>query len=312
MMGSVDEPLETLLADAETLRSQNRLGEANAKLEQAVAIAKEEVQHAPKVALGLWRAGRLEEGGDLLEGAAKRLESSDKSKIPMLLTRIGAAHIRLGNLQGAVNKLYDALELADNGYTALQLGNALRYLGEFEEAAGHLTRAFHKAKTERDGALAIAALCAQGELALDEGEAQAAIELFGKGLGLTELSSFESLSVAPLAGLSQAHVAWDYPKKAVEVGEKALRRAHAADDSVGKARALLSLGLAKEEVTLLQQSEHEAENAPHRPLALRAKVARLELVSDSQEVEAVSREVQDAGMRAEVARLQGLRQRLKS
>lgn len=312
MIHSVNETLDTLLADAETLRSQDRPDEANVKLEGALTLAREEAQHAPEVALRLWQFGWLQKANDLLEGAVARLESASGDQIPMLLTRIGAAHVRLGNLQIAVNRLYDALELADNGYTALQLGNALRYLGEFEEAAGHLTRAFHKAKTARDGALAIATLCAQGELALDEGEAQAAIELFGKGLGLTELSSFEPLSVAPLAGLSQAHVAWDYPKKAVEVGEKALRRAVAADDAVGKARALLSLGLAKEEVALLQQSAHEAENAPHRPLALRAKVARLELVSDLQEVEAVSREVRDAGMREEVERLQGLKQRLES
>ena len=310
MIHSVNDALKTLLTDAETLRAQDRLGEANAKLEGALALAREEAGRAPEVALRLWRVGWLQEVIDLLEGAVARLESSS-GDAPMLLTRIGAAHVRLGNLQKAVNILYDALELADNGYTALQLGNALRYQGEFEEAAGHLTRAFHKAKSARDGALAIAALCAQGELALDEGEAQAAIELFGRGLGLTELSSFEPLSVAPLAGLSQAHAAWDYPKKAAEVGEKALRRAVAADDSVGKARALLSLGLAKEEVALLERSEREAKNAPHRPLELRAKVARLELVPNLEEVEAVIREVRGVGMREEVKRLQGL-QRLEA
>ena len=310
MICSVTKALDALLADAKMLRSQSRLGEADAKLSQALMVAKGEVEHAPRVALSLWQAGRLQEVVDLLEVTLEGLESSDKDQVPTLLTRIGAAHIRLGNLQTAVNRLYDALELSDNGYTALQLGNALRYLGDFEEAAGHLTRAFHKAKTERDGALAIAALCAQGELALDEGEAQAAIELFGKGLGLTELSSHEPLSVAPLAGLSQAHVAWENPKKAVEVGEKALRRAVAADDSVGKARALLSLGLAKEEVALLKQSEFGAKNAPHRPLALRAKVARLELDPNPEEVEEVMREVQEVEMREEVRRLQRL-QRLE-
>ncbi len=307
----MNDALKTLLTDAETLRAQDRPDEANAKLEGALTLAREEVERAPEVALRLWRVGWLQEAINLLEGAVARLESSSADKIPMLLTRIGAAHIRLGNLQKAVNILYDALELADNGYTALQLGNALRYQGEFEEAAGHFTRAFHKAKSARDGALAIAALCAQGELALDEGEAQAAIELFGKGLGLTELSSFEPLSIAPLAGLAQAHATWDYPKKAAEVGEKALRRAVAADDLVGKARALLSLGLAKEEVTLLQQSEREAKNAPHRPLELRAKVARLELVPNLEEVREVIREVGGVGMREEVKRLQGL-QRLEA
>ena len=301
--------LNALLADAKTLRSQNRLEDADAKLEQALSIARKEPRHASNVALSLWQVGRLEEVVDLLEEAADKLESSssqgDKDQIPALLTRVGAAHIRLGNLQRAVNRLYDALELSDSGYTALQLGNALRYLGEFEEAAGHLTRAFHKAKTGRDGALAVAALCAQGELALDKGEAQAAIELFGKGLGLTELSSFEPLSIAPLAGLSQAHVAWENPRKAAEVGEKALERAERADDSVGKARALLSLGLAKREVEVLERSEREARNAPHRPLELRAKVARLEVLP-SDEVEEVVREVQEVGMRREVERLRAL------
>ncbi len=301
---SVNVSVKSLLTDAETLRSQRRMEDANVKLDQALHAARIRVEYAPDVALSLWQVGRLEDTVDLLERSVERLEPSSDS-VPTLLTRLGAAHIRLGHLQKAVNILYDALELSDNGYTALQLGNALRYLGEFEEAAGHLTRAFHKAKTERDGALAIAALCAQGELALDEGEAHLAIELFGKGLGLTELSSHEPLSVAPLAGLSQAHSAWDYPKKAVEVGEKALRRAEAAGDSVGKARALLSLGLAKQEVGLLKRSEHEAERAPHHPLKLRAQVARLELAPNA-EVEEVSEEARKMGMQPEVKRLQAL------
>ena len=299
--------LKTLLADAKTLRLQNRIEDANAQLDRALRVAREEPRHASSVALSLWQVGRLEEVVDLLESAVEGLESSDKDKVPMLLTRVGAAHIRLGGLQTAVNRLYDALELSDNGYAALQLGNALRYLGEFEEAAGHLTRAFHKAKEGRDGALAIAALCAQGELALDEGEAQAAIELFGKGLGLTELGGHEPLSIAPLAGLSQAHSAWDYPKKAVEVGEKALQRAETAADSVGKARALLSLGLAKQEVELLKESEREAKNAPHRPLELRAKVARLEFIPGLEEVEEVLKEAQSLEMQPEVKRLRGLK-----
>ena len=299
--------LNALLANAKTLHSQNRVDEANAKLEHALGVAKAESEHASSVALSLWQAGRLEDVVDLLESAVERLETSpNKNQVPTLLTRLGAAHVRLGNLQSAVNRLYSALELSDNGYSALQLGNALRYLGEFEEAAGHLTRAFHKAKTGRDGALAIAALCAQGELALDEGKAHLAIELFGKGLGLTELSSHEPLSVAPLAGLSQAHTAWDYPKKAVEVGEKALRRAETAGDGVGKARALLSLGLAKREVDLLERSEAEADNAPHHPLKLRAQVARLELVPNTEEVEEVGEDARKMGMQPEVKRLREL------
>ena len=309
MLSGVNETLADLLADAQTLHAQNPK-EADEPFRRALEQAKGEPALTSQVVRALWQVGRLEEVATFLEevtgDASAHGANVERKQDPVLLTRLGAAHIRLGRLQRAVNKLYDALELSDNGYTALQLGNALRYLGEYEEAAGHLTRAFHKAKTERDGALAIAALCAQGELALDEGEAQVAIELFGKALGLTELSSHEPLSIAPLAGLSQAHTAWDYPKKAIEVGEKALRRAEAADDAVGKARALLSLGLAKQEVKLLERSEQGARNAPHRPLELRSKVARLELVSDQKEIEAVIREAQAVGMQREVKRLRAI------
>ena len=306
----MNEPdLKALLADAKMLRSQKRLEAANDRLERALSAAREEPRYASSVALSLWQVGRLDEMIGLLEGAVKTLDSSpERGEIPVFLTRVGAAHIRLGRLQTAVNRLYDALELADNGYTALQLGNALRYLGAFGEAAGHLTRAFHKAKAGRDGALAIAALCAQGELALDEGGAQGALELFGKALGLTELSSVESLSIAPLAGLSQAHAAWENPKKAGDVGEKAFRRADAAEDGVGRARALLSLGLAKRDDDLLKRSWREAENAPHRPLALRAKVARLELnlQPQDQEIDGAVREAEAMGMRVEAERLRTL------
>ena len=221
MLSGVNETLANLLADAQALHAQNN-EEADERFRRALEWAKGEPALTSQVVGALWQVGRLEQVAAFLEevtGDASPHFAISKQD-PVLLTRLGAAHIRLGRLQRAVNRLYDALELSDNGYSALQLGNALRYLGEYEEAAGHLTRAFHKAKTERDGALAIAALCAQGELALDEGEAQVAIELFGKALGLTELSSHEPLSIAPLAGLSQAHTAWDYPKKAIEVGEK--------------------------------------------------------------------------------------------
>ena len=255
---------------------------------ERLRLATERAENQPTlladVAAVLWSAGRISDAADALERTLKLLKetpnfvTSDEQAV--LMTRLGAARIRLGKLNEALGPLYDALELSDNGYSALQLGNALRYLGEHEEAGGHFQRAFNRAKAERDGTLAHATLCAQGELALDQKQAQVAVERFGQALGLSEVANDDALSIPPLAGLGQAHTLWGYPSKGADIASKALERAQALKDSVGIARSLLSLGIAQNNLQHLQNAEKEALCAPHQPLALRALVAQLDIERD--------------------------------
>ncbi len=274
------ERLQALLREARAATYQQRPGEANRALDDALAVAGETPELLLEVVGELWKQGRLARVRDVLEALLARLEPSpyllNGAQHTVALIRLGATYIRLGELQNALRPLYDALKMSDNGYAALQLGNALRYLGEADEATGHLTRAFNKAKAEKDGTLAIAALCAQGEMAIDAREGQVAVERFGQGLGISEYTRDERLSVAPLAGLGHAHTVWGYPKKALEISEKALQRARDNDDAVGVARALLSLGVATNAAARCQQAAQAAKDAPHEPLRVRALVTYLE------------------------------------
>ena len=265
------------MRDVQTLRERLREARA-ARRPPSDDVARLAEQHPAlfsEVASAFVEAGRLREALWWLEKASGRSESS--AERARLLTRAGAARLRLGDLRGALEVLQGALEEDDNPYSALQLGNTLRYLGRYEEAYGYLERAWVGAKAAGDGALAVAALCALGEWSLDRAEGQEAAEKFGRALGLTEFSSDDRLTVAPLAGLGHAHAVWGYPAKGQAVARRALERAEVANDRVGAARALLALGVASGDAATLERAKEEAQTAPHAPLRLRAWVARLEL-----------------------------------
>lgn len=240
-------------------------------------------------------SGRLEQAADLID----LLADTDSTSYRRLLTRLGAIRIRLGRLPAAVEVLQQATEQSGDGYAYLQLGNALRYLGDVAGAAPKLATALARARSSGDGALAIAALCAQGELALEQALSREAVERFGQALGLTELATDLRLSVAPLAGLAQAHLGWKNPRKGAGLARKALERAQLVADPIGESRALLSLGLATRDLSALTTARQVAAQAPHKPLEVKILRARLELAWD----EALWREALTAaercGMEAE-------------
>jgi tetratricopeptide (TPR) repeat protein len=304
--------VRALLEEATHLMRNDQTALGLERLRLATERAHDQPTLLAEVASVLWHAGRISDAAEELERTLKLLKdtpnyvTSDEQAV--LMTRLGAALIRLGRLKDALAPLYEALELSDNGYSALQLGNALRYLGEYQEAAGHFQRAFNKAKGARDGTLAHGALCAQGELALAQGQAQTAVERFGQALGLSEAANDEALSIPPLAGLGQAHTLWGYPSKGAEVAGKALTRARALKDKVGVARSLLSLGLALNDLQHLQNAEKEALSAPHQPLALRALVAQLDLVADPDELVQAITLATKLGMRPQLEHLRKLEQ----
>jgi tetratricopeptide (TPR) repeat protein len=282
-------------------------GAARQALDEAMSLADamsfdEDVQL--ELAHLLWEFGRLAEAALYLEHLAAR--SADEARLEREV-RLAAAYLRLGRLEEAVALLKGAIERGGSGAAHLQLGSALRYRGRLEEARPRLQRAFAVAKSAGDGALAIASLAALGELELDADNPKEAVVLFGRALGLTEMSRDESLTVLPLAGLAQAHHAWGYPAKGREVAEKALRRARAHKDRLGTARALLSLGLVKREEALLAQALAEADAAPHLPLAVKAFVALAQVAPGSVKVAEGIKLARKLEMDLDVHRLEALR-----
>lgn len=235
-----------------------------------------ELSSQEQAVAALVASGQLDEAADRL---ARLLPYAKEAAYHRLLTRLGAIRIRLGQLRTAVEVLRQATEMGD-GYAYLQLGNALRYLGDVAGAAPALAAALARARSSADGALAIAALCVQGELALDQALSREAVERFGQALGLTELATDLGLSIAPLAGLAQAHLGWKNPRKGAGLARKALDRAQLVNDRVGESRALLSLGLATRDLSVLATARQVAAQAPHKPLEVKILRASLELAWD--------------------------------
>lgn len=215
-----------------------------------------------------------------LEAAAELLSNTASTSNQALLTSLGAIRIRLGQLPAAIVVLQQAVAQPGDGYAHLQLGNALRYLGDAAGATLRLTEALTRARSSGDGALAIAALCAQGELALDQALPREAVEKFGQALGLTERATDLRLSINPLAGLAQAHLGWKNPRKGAGLARKALERARLVADRVGESRALLSLGLAMHDLSVLATARQIAAQATHKPLAVKIMRASLALAWD--------------------------------
>lgn len=245
---------------------------------------------AARLAAGL---DRLERGGGLAPGERTRLRA-----------RLGQLRIFLGDLGGALRVLYDALEIEEDGYVALQLASALAWRGDptsAEEAAGHAGRALTVARRNRDGPLAIGALCVRAELALAAGRPDEAVRGYGEALGVSEFSSSDAITVTPLAGLAEAHLAGRAPGKAPGLARRALERARRADDWAGTARALLALGAAEADLGSIREAALAADAAPHRPLALRARL-RLSRAGGGGDVAELSAAAERMGLLGDLAR----------
>jgi hypothetical protein len=143
------------------------------------------------------------------------------------------------------------------------------------EAVATVAVSLRDARVRRDGPLAIASLCLRGDLALAAGRGAEALEAFGEALGLSEFATSEVASVTPLAGLARAHAVGRAPSKAASLARRARDRAERTGDLAGLARALLALGSAQGEAHTLSLAAETAERAPHRPLALHARLAAL-------------------------------------
>lgn len=193
--------------------------------------------------------------------------------------RRGQLRIFLGRIATAVADLQTAAGRTDDPYVTLQLASALRWRGaaddwqESERLAGLVRTA---ATRSRSGPLAIAAHCLLGEIALEVHRPDDAVRAFGAALGISEFASSEAVTIAPLAGLAVAHLRGRAPRKAEPMAARALERADRAGDEAGRARSWMALAEARQERAGWTAAIDAADRAPHRPLALAARVALAE------------------------------------
>jgi len=257
-----------------------------------------QLEHAPLLMSKAWQLGALETCVQVCDDVLSRQVDFNtiSSTITTASIRKGACLVRLGRLTEAVTVLtplrdIEATELS--GYALLQLGNAFRYQGKRADAREVLTTALEQAEQRRDGGLVIAVRTALGEVALDEGTLETAIEMLGKALGLTEFFSDKRLTVAPLGALAHAHGLWKNPSKAFDLAERAVTRAHPPVDRAGAARAKLASAFAavvrdprqQQTAYTFAAAQMDAGSSPHIPLALRIAVADMtQRVKDPREV----------------------------
>lgn len=255
-------------------------------------------EHAALLMSKAWQLGALDTCVQVCDDILSRQVEFSATPSTTFSTTIrkGACLIRLGRLAEAVTVLAPLREVEEvelSGYALLQLGNAFRYQGNRADAREVLTMALEQAEQRRDGGLVIAVRTALGEVALDEGALETAIEMLGKALGLTEFFSDKRLTVAPLGALAHAHGSWKNPSKAFDLAERAVTRAHPPVDRAGAARAKLASALAavvreprqQQTAYTFAAAQMDAGNAPHIPLALRIAVADMtQRVKDPRDV----------------------------
>ena len=255
------------------------------------------------VGVRAYNAGRLA-FAERCYGRANEIAPSERLRL-----RLAATRLRMGRLHDVTTGLGPWLDDDETGYAHLHAGHARRYLGDPSEAGRLLDIARRTAEQRRDAALAVAAGCAEGELLLDRGEPKRAVAAFGKALGITELMPGDAITVAPLAGLAEAHAAWRAPHKAVTLARRAVERAAASGRDGSLARANLALARATRREPDIVAAIDAAQRAPHVPLWIRAHaLAAAAAVSPGPEhpsSQAVADVAAFIGMHAEAAIIAG-------
>jgi tetratricopeptide (TPR) repeat protein len=275
--------LTALLAHAGGLEDKGRKLEAaknlefvereRAKLENPVFAAKLELD----LARYEWARGRPVTSAARLEHAIPNLapELADEARV-----NLGAALVRLGRPLEAIPHLTTVTHADSRGWALAHLANARRVRGELPAALEVSEQAFTLAKREQDGELGVAALVVKGETLLEQAieaklQPKDAVIAFGQALGISEVLG-EEASAGVLAGLAHAHAVWGSKQKALEMAEKAFKRARTAKDMPNATRALLSLYATTKIVSFAKNALTEARACQHKPLEV---LALLELAA---------------------------------
>jgi tetratricopeptide (TPR) repeat protein len=269
--------LTALLAHAGGLEDKGRKLEAaknlefvereRNKLENPVFSARLELD----LARYEWARGRPITSAARLEHAIPNLDPdlADEARV-----NLGAALVRLGRPLEAITHLRVVTHADSRGWALAHLANARRVHGELPAALEISDQAFAVAKREQDGELAVAALVVKGEILLEQAieakhEPKDAVIAFGQALGISEVLGDEA-SAGVLAGLSHAHAVWGSKQKALEMAEKAFKRARTAKDGPNATRALLSLYAITRIVSFAKNALTEARTCQHKPLEVLA------------------------------------------
>ncbi len=219
-----------------------------------------------------WRLNHPEKSAEHLQRALPNLHgiAADhvKANLASALIRVGKPKAVIALLEPMPN------HLEAKGWALVHLANAYRILDDLENSLKFALDAFQISNLEQDGFMAVAALTVQGEALLEKAMLEAvnpkeAVIAFGKAVGISEVLG-EDASAGVLAGLGHAHAVWGSKNKALEVSEKAFKRARAAKDAANTTRALLALYATTKIGSFARNALTEARIAGHKPYELLA------------------------------------------
>jgi hypothetical protein len=288
--------LKALLENSAGLFEAGRTEEASKNLEFVVKECQKYLELKPdfgaEISLELarfeWRLNRPEKSVEHLQMALPNLSGIQgelvKANLASVLIRVG----KPGQVIALLEQLPEHLEA--KGWALIHLANAYRILDDLENSLKFALEAFDISNLEQDGFMAVAALTVQGEALLEKAilegvNPKESVIAFGKAVGISEVLG-EDASAGVLAGLGHAHAVWGSKNKALEVSEKAFKRARAAKDAANTTRALLALYATTKIGSFAHNALTEARVAGHKPYEL---LALLE-VSEKEKVVSLARE----------------------
>ena len=267
--------LVALLENAAGLEENGRLEEAQKNLRYVQA---EQEKLEPRFAglLGLelakfhWRRKRILETAQQIEKVLPLLELEAKLEASVNYV---AALVRLGRLEEALTALKTLPSGESRGWALLHRANALCFLERFSACLENCEAAFLEARTSGDGFLAMSAKTIAGEAKLQQAildgtEPKEAVILLGQAVGISEVLS-EEASALTLAVLAHSHAIWGAKQKALEMAERAFKRARSGKDSTATIRALISLYAITKIGSFARNALTEARATTHQPLLLR-------------------------------------------
>ena len=267
--------LVALLENAAGLEENGRLEEAQ---KNVLYVQTEQEKLEPRFAglLGLelskfhWRRKRILETAGQIEKALPLLEKAAKLEANV---NYAAALVRLGRLEEAVAALETLPNGESRGWALLHRANALCFLERYTESIADAEAAFLEARSSEDGFLAMSARTIAGEAKLQQAilngfEPKDAVISLGQAVGISEVLS-EEASALTLAVLAHSHAIWGAKQKALEMAERAYKRARSAKDSTATIRALISLYAITKIGSFARNALSEARATTHKPLLLR-------------------------------------------
>ncbi len=279
--------LVALLENAAGLEENGRLEEAQKNLMYVQAEQEKlEPRFAGLLLLELakfyWQRKRILKTAQTIEQALPLLEEVAKLEASV---NYAAALVRLGRLEEALTALKTLPSGESRGWALLHRANALCFLERFSECLENCEAAFLEAKKSEDGFLAMSAKTIAGEAKLQQAilestEPKEAVISLGQAVGISEVLS-EEASALTLAVLAHAHAIWGAKQKALEMAERAFKRARSGKDSTATIRALMSLYAITKIGSFARNALTEARATTHQPLLLRTLLLVAQKDNDS-------------------------------